>query len=280
MAHHHVRLRKALKGHGLRLVPIDGWWGRGRPPSTGGFNPVGVLCHHTGSATGGKSYAEWMARVGRSDLPAPLCQIGLDKDGTVYLCASGRANHAGTAKASGPIAAGDGNAMYIGIEAMNSGSEGWSKKQYDAYVTVCAALCLHFGWKAARVRAHKETSTTGKWDPGMLDMHKFRRDVGAEIHRMRQPKIRRWGPVNVWRVNRGLRGGRLDRVTKKQMNRIVWALRAQQGPAAATGYKKHPRASLRRALKKFRIGKTEGMFSKGAGKRLKHLKGVFNKKLK
>ncbi len=36
-----------LRRHGLKVKVVPGWKTRGRPASTGGFNPVGVLCHHT-----------------------------------------------------------------------------------------------------------------------------------------------------------------------------------------------------------------------------------------
>lgn len=167
----------AVRRSGLKVVELPGWEHRGRPSYTGDFSPRGVLCHHTGSSSDSRAYADWMANTGRSDLPAPLVQLALDRRGLVYLCAAGRSNHAGTAQASGPVPAGDGNALYIGIEAMNTGSEGWTRRQRRAYVKLCAALCKHYGWRASHVRAHRETSTTGKWDPGKLDMDKHRAAV-------------------------------------------------------------------------------------------------------
>lgn len=170
-------LAQACRKSGLRVVELSGWKHRGRPASTGGFAPRGVLVHHTGSSRDDRDFVDWMTLTGRSDLPAPLCQLALDRSGTVYVCAAGRANHGGTAKASGPMPGGDGNELYIGIEALNTGSEGWSAAQYDAYARLCAALCEHYGWPASHVRAHRETSVTGKWDPGLLDMDNFRRDI-------------------------------------------------------------------------------------------------------
>jgi|SRR5690606_20042225 len=183
-------LARVVRKSGLKVVEVGGWRGRGRPAYTGGFNPSGVLCHHTGSSGGGRSYAEWMAKEGRPDLPAPLCHLALDRDGTVYVCADGRANHAGEAKASGPMPAGDGNATYIGIEAMNNGTEGWTRVQRRAYIRLCAALCVGYGLSASSVRAHKETSTTGKWDPGKLGMRRFRADVGKEVKAMKKKPTR------------------------------------------------------------------------------------------
>ena len=174
-------LAVAARKSGLKVVAVPGWVTRTRPASTGTFAPRGILCHHTGDATDGLGYAVWLARDGRADLPAPLCQLSLGRDGTVYVIAAGRANHAGQAKASGPMPAGDGNTLYIGIEAQNTGSEGWTDTQRDAYVRLCAALCEHYGWPATHVRGHKETSVTGKWDPGAIDMSTFRNDVAAAM---------------------------------------------------------------------------------------------------
>lgn len=174
-------LADVLRDAGLTVVEIDGWKTRGRPSSTGQFNPVGVLWHHTGTLQGGKEYAEWLAKVGRSDLPAPLVQTSVGRDGTWYICAAGRANHAGTAKPSGSVAGGDGNSLYVGVECQNNGAEGWSKAQYDSMVTGGAALGAFLHCTTAAQRAHKETSVTGKWDPGLLQMDKFRADIGAAM---------------------------------------------------------------------------------------------------
>ena len=177
-------LADVLRAADLKVVEVPGWQGNARPASTGGFNPVGNLWHHTGSKdTNPESieddyrYAEWLAEVGRSDLPAPLCQLSVGRDGTVYVCAAGRGNHAGNAKASGPVPAGDGNELYLGWECQNNGTEGWTPAQYDAMRVGAAATSLHYGWSAEANRAHKETSYTGKWDPGLLDMDRFRSDI-------------------------------------------------------------------------------------------------------
>lgn len=175
-------LADVLRAAGLRVVEVPGWKTRGRPASTGGFDPQGNLWHHTGSSEGGRRYADWLATVGRSDLPAPLCHVSVGRDGTVYVCAAGRANHAGKAKASGPCPSGDGNALYVGWECQNTGTEGWTRAQYDAMRVGAAATSSHYGWPAAHNRAHKETSVTGKWDPGALDMDKFRRGIAATMN--------------------------------------------------------------------------------------------------
>lgn len=178
-----TQLAIVARAAGLKVVEVDGWKTRGRPASTGGFAPVGVLCHHTATsrASSDKNVVDLLVH-GRSDLPGPLCQLGLGRDGTVYVIAAGRANHAGTAKASGTVGAGDGNALYIGIEAFNDGrGEPWPPAQYDAYVQLCAALCREVtGNSAQTVRAHKETSATGKIDP-TFDMPAFRGRVASAL---------------------------------------------------------------------------------------------------
>lgn len=182
-----TQLADALRAGGLKVVEIDGWKTRGRPASTGSFDPVGVLWHHTGGADDGAGYAAWLARTGRSDLPAPLCQLSISRDGTVYVCAAGRANHAGVAKASGSVAGGDGNALYVGVECQNTGTEGWPTAQRAAMVATGVVLSGLVGCTPAAQRGHKETSVTGKWDPGALDMDTFRADIAAAIAPPRPP---------------------------------------------------------------------------------------------
>ena len=181
-----------LRNHGIEVIEIPGWRTRGRPASTGEFKPVGVLCHHTGAydrlgdTENDTAYAEWLAKEGRSDLPAPLAHLALSRGGVVFVLASGRANHAGRARSSGTVAAGDGNALYIGIEAMNDGKQGWDTKQYQTYAKLCAVLSLKVTHNSVRtVRGHKETSTTGKWDPGRIDMNALRELTLKKMNQIR-----------------------------------------------------------------------------------------------
>lgn len=181
-------LPTVLRKAGLHVVEVPGWREFSRPESTGGFAPVGNLWHHTGSKDTNPlsieddyEYAVWLAKIGRSDLAAPLCQLSPARNGTIFVCAAGRGNHAGQAKASGPVPAGDGNVLYIGWECQNDGSEGWTTAQYDAMVRGAAATSKAYGWTAEANRAHKETSVTGKWDPGLLDMPGFREDIAQQM---------------------------------------------------------------------------------------------------
>lgn len=189
-------LPEILHKHGLKVVEVPGWQTRGRPASTGGFAPGGVLCHHTATskATSVEDCLHLLVN-GRSDLPGPLCQLSLDRQGVVYVVAAGRANHAGVAKPSGTMVGGDGNVLYIGIEAQNAGTgEPWPKVQYDAYWLLAAVLSFEITHNSAQtVRAHKETSVTGKIDPAgptpdgpTFDMDKFRARVATAIAAMKK----------------------------------------------------------------------------------------------
>lgn len=190
-----ANLPALLRKHGLTVVEVPGWKTRGRPASTGGFAPVGVLCHHTASSANGQAAIPLLVN-GRSDLPGPLCHLSLDRQGVVYIVAAGRANHAGEARKSGTVASGDGNTLYIGIEAQNEGTgEHWPKAQYDAYVLLCAVLSVEVTHNSAQtVRGHKETSVTGKIDPAgptpyeaTFDMDRFRARVATQMTEIRKP---------------------------------------------------------------------------------------------
>jgi hypothetical protein len=197
-----------LRSAGLTVVEVDGWQTRGRPASTGGFAPVGVLNHHTGASARGWSrakelvYAKWMFLTGRPDdgLPAPLVQIALGRSATVYLGAAGRANHAGTAQASGSVNDGDGNSLYIGVEWMLSGTEDIPAEMMRAGAILNAVLTEEVtdggkGTSVYTISCHYQTSVTGKWDIGdpngvlhggkrVLDVPKFRRAVTVERDRL------------------------------------------------------------------------------------------------
>lgn len=211
------RLTLALVAHmraaGLRVIVIEGWLTRGRP---GPFAPVGVLNHHGGASARGwtwvkeLAYAKWMFLEGRADLPAPLCHIALGRSSTVYVGAAGRANHAGTARASGSVAAGDGNTLYDGIEWMLSGTEVIPDEMMETGAVLNAVLVeFHTKTSVETVSAHYQTSVTGKWDIGdpqgvmfngsrVLDMDKFRRLVAVTRDRLFSKKP---GPDEVTHIN-------------------------------------------------------------------------------
>lgn len=161
-------LADELRAEGCKVREYDGWKSRGRPASTGSFNPYAVLQHHTGTKTSYSNPAPTLSMCvhGRSDLPGPLCQVMIGYDGTCHVIAAGRANHAGECNGNGPTSPGDGNAQMVGFELDYSGSQPVSPEQADAAVRAAAAVLRRFGRDGSYCRGHKETSSTGKWDPG------------------------------------------------------------------------------------------------------------------
>src|ERR1044071_5736215 len=93
---------------------------------------------------------------GRSDLPGPLAQLGLGRDGTYYVIAAGRCNHAGKGIWQGQP---NGNSNFIGIEAENTGLSNdlpWPQVQVDAYHRGVAAILTHVGRSYVYCCGHKE----------------------------------------------------------------------------------------------------------------------------
>jgi hypothetical protein len=216
-----------LRAAGLKVIEHDGWRDRGRP---GSFNPVGVLCHHTATRkTSSDSDVVSLLIRGRSDLPGPLCQIGLDRDGRVRLIAAGRANHGGRARASGSVAAGDANSIYIGIEAFNDGvGEPWPSEQMNAYGVLAAVLCKEVTGNSVRtVRGHKETSVTGKIDP-RFSMDEFRARVAARLKALGAPTPTPDKPDNHVQKGRALIRLGLAELRKAPASREVVHQRADQ----------------------------------------------------
>jgi hypothetical protein len=167
-----------LKKRGVRVKKVKGWQGR----TVGGtFSPRGVLCHHTASdRDSGPAPALGTVTFGRSDLPGPLSNFLLARDGTVYFIAAGRCNHAGLGGPIKGIPLNSGNTFLFGIEAENNGvDEKWPEKQMNAYAILCAVLCEKLNVGASQVLAHKEY-TSRKIDPH-FDMDIFRKRVRREM---------------------------------------------------------------------------------------------------
>jgi len=172
-------LADALRKEGCTVKEVDGWENRGRPASSGGFEPQGATHHHTGSTA---SYANPHPTLnlcieGRSDLPGPLCQVLIAFDGVCWVIAAGRANHAGTNDGFGPYAYGDGNSQSFGWEIDYNGSQDPSPEQKEAATRASAAVLRKKGHAENWVVTHKETSTTGKWDTGQVTGDAWRNRV-------------------------------------------------------------------------------------------------------
>ena len=168
-----------LKDAKQKVAEQPGWKTRGR--SDVGRIEI-IICHHTAGGLQGNMPSLGTitnGRGGRNPLAGPLANLGLGRDGTWYVVAAGRANHAGAGQWAGCT---NGNSEGIGIEAENNGvGEPWAEVMLDAYRHGCAAMCKHLGLDANRVCGHREYALPKgrKIDPTGIDMAAFRREVAA-----------------------------------------------------------------------------------------------------
>lgn len=185
MAYSLIWLPEVLLSAGLKVAETQGWATRGRADMAA---PKGVMCHHTGTPGPANMPTLAMLIQGRSDLPGPLCQLGLGRDGTYYVVAAGRANHAGAGLWRGVTT---GNSSFIGIEAENDGrGEPWPEVQIDAYQRGVAALLRKIGAGAEMCCAHREYALPPgrKPDPAGIDMVEFRLKVAGFLDGTARPR--------------------------------------------------------------------------------------------
>lgn len=134
----------------------------------------GVLWHHTATnrnAFGLSAYPTLnLVKNGRSDLAPPLCNMLFDRNGEIWMVATGVANHAGKGSAPG-IPTNMGNHYLIGIEMESSGIApwDWTPAQLKMAPIVGAALERHYMKNLKpeeRLQlGHLEYSSEGKIDP-------------------------------------------------------------------------------------------------------------------
>lgn len=170
-------LATVLENAGLKVAEVPGWQNRGRPSPMGTVK--GIMCHHTAGLQNGNMPSLNVLINGRPGLSGPLSQLGLGRDGTFYIIAAGRCNHAGQGKWEGET---NGNSCFIGIEAENAGDaeiETWPEVQLDAYRRGAAAILAHIGASEKMCCGHKEFRLPkgSKNDPHMIDMKVFRKQV-------------------------------------------------------------------------------------------------------
>ena len=170
---------------GLKVVEVEGWKDRGRPASTGHFDPTeGVATHHTGWPSSAQNPAPGIATLvqGRPDLPGPLCQWATAYDGTVYVIAAGRANVNGRVGKPGvegwPLGA-DGNAIGMGNEVITNGTQPLSPEQRHSIAVTNRVVLDRIKKPEVRLVRHEDISGTGKWDLGSLTTQQIRDDAAA-----------------------------------------------------------------------------------------------------
>ena len=107
-------LARVAKRTGYPVVEVKGWKKRGYGQMV---KAESVMCHHTAGPRTGNYPSLNVVTHGRPGIAGPLCNYGIGRDGTIYVVAAGRANHAGrVAKTMWS------NTRSIGIEAENTGT--------------------------------------------------------------------------------------------------------------------------------------------------------------
>lgn len=180
MAYALVWMEKVLLDAGLKVAAQPNWKTRGH----GDMGAVkGVICHHTVGPKTGNMPSLNVITNGRDDLPGPLSQLGLGRDGTYYLVAAGRCHHAGRGNWQGFTS---GNNNFIGIEAENTGflegpkADPWPDVQMDAYRRGVAALLTHIRANALMACGHKEYALpAGRKPDPTFNMPAFRTAVAS-----------------------------------------------------------------------------------------------------
>lgn len=169
-----------------KVAEYPGWRTRGH----GTFGkPMGGMLHHTvGPRTGNMPSLEVLVHGRKSPpLAGPLCNLGLARDGTWEVIASGIAYHAGQGHYPGIPS---GNLNSIGTEIENTGykTDSFTDKQMDAIHYGYAALFKFYKLTPRTLIAHREW-TTRKIDPHDMDMDAVRSQVAKIMGGLEPPPV-------------------------------------------------------------------------------------------
>jgi hypothetical protein len=175
---------------GAEVTFEPGWERRGN-----GMSPAyeGGIVHHTAfiSSFANPFPAHSTLLNGRAGLPGPLCNVAgpvcpADKP-RLHIMAAFPSNNAGASggKSMGPLPKTSlFNRLVVGLEIDYSGFAPMIGGQYQAALIFTRGLANVLKRSVEYIRAHAETSITGKWDIGAgtgkaqtYDMAKFRRDA-------------------------------------------------------------------------------------------------------
>ena len=212
-----VWLADVIREVGLTCDIFPGAFDRGHGDMPG--TQWGTMWHHTGAPAGSTPGPRAIAQHPTLGLAS---QLYLARDGRWTLCGVGIAYHAGRGSYTG-LPTNNANPYVIGIEAENSGTEGWSAAQYGAYVLGTAAIHRRLGVGANRMIGHREWSSEGKWDPGGLDLGIARAHIADALAELgagrRVPAINRYR-VNSRTINAIDTGG--GAMTDRQLLQEIW----------------------------------------------------------
>ena len=218
-------LPEVLEAAGLKVAEQPGWRTRGHGDMG---NVRGVMCHHTAGPKNGNMPSLGICTNGRSNLPGPLSQLCLGRDGTWFVVAAGRASHAGPGAWQGITT---GNSSFIGVEAENTGlanDHPWPDVQIDSYRRGVAAMLKRIGALPIMAVGHLEYAlkvgrksdpsfSVGNREQRIAEMKKFRDDVAAIMGGTvaPPPPIPASDANNRPTLRRGARGDLVKEVQKK-----------------------------------------------------------------
>lgn len=157
--------REILKGQ--RVAWVEGW-----SPNGAGLAVKAVVVHDTvtGPDWPPQDLAHKLAHEWDSP-PPPVYHVLIDRDGTAWVLADGRANHNGYGRHDNDT---------IGIAFACRGGLGGDEEpanihQRNTAATLCRQIRQH--QENIPIRGHKETDPERKIDPYGVDMDEFRRRV-------------------------------------------------------------------------------------------------------
>lgn len=197
MAWNPMVLIKAAENAGVKFDVDDTWLDVN--PYGSGFNPVGVVWHHTATGTfskGDMPSLSWCRFPGQYSMQARACHILVARSGHMQIIAGKGAYHAGEGgplKVNGKLIPEDmGNQFLIGIEIEASSSTKVNKKnritpksglnpiQLEATARYNAALFDLMKWPTTSAIRHRDWAPNRKIDVGIpLE------DIHTEIDRYR-----------------------------------------------------------------------------------------------
>jgi hypothetical protein len=167
-----VDLGDVLRGAGLIVIEWSGWQTRAR--ASGGYSegrPWCVMWHHTASTADPADDAAYCAY---GDPDAPICNLLVDRTGTVWLIAAGATNTNGKGYAltfsRGTVPDDAMNTYAVGVEICNSGvGERYPAAQIDAAFQASLAICAAYGLAPTDVAQHHDWAPDRKIDPARAD---------------------------------------------------------------------------------------------------------------
>lgn len=177
MAYGLTWLAEVLEDAGLRVAEQPGWRTRGH----GDMDPPrGVMVHQTGAPMIGNAPSLGVVTEGREGLSGPLAQLCLGRDGTFYVVAAGRANHAGQGEWQGVSS---GNASFIAIQVEHFSGEAeepWPEVQLQALSRGAAAILKRLKADSRMCCGHREYARPeGRVNDPELDMNAVRQAIAA-----------------------------------------------------------------------------------------------------